>query len=269
MPLKDTKFKYGQTVIKIIGYGNLKQIQVTYLNCVRNKGVEVENDSVVLRSDENDNSKTLESIYRSKRVIKELSSCNPWDYFCTMTIDSEKYDRTDLNGFFQKFRKFINNQNRLHNLDIKYLFIPELHKDGLNWHLHGFMYNLPLEMLKRFQIGDKMGQKIADKVLNGEAVYNWTAYADRFGFCDLEPIKDQRKASSYITKYINKNLIESVTKLNAHKYYHSKGLKKAEFVKQGSFYGDISYCYENDYCKIAIFDYSEKLLSELCNHIVK
>ena len=34
-------------------------------------------------------------------------------------------------------------------------------------------------------------------------------------------------------KYINKNLASSVKDLNAHLYYHSRGLNKAELIKKG------------------------------------
>lgn len=108
-----------------------------------------------------------------------------------------------------------------------------------------------------------MGKSLAEKVKNGDEVYNWLAYSKRFGFCDLEPIRNHEAVSKYITKYISKSLAHSVTELNAHLYYHSRGLQFSDKVKQGSFCGDISYTYENEYCSVAWLPYSSELLEEL------
>ena len=121
MPFKEQKFKYDVTTLKIIGCGNHKKILLTYNNCVRRKHLEGVSDEKNISDDDNEYSKFNESIIRSKRVVRELSLCNPWDYFCTMTIDSKKYNRTDLNTFFKHFRKYINNLNRKDDFSISYL----------------------------------------------------------------------------------------------------------------------------------------------------
>lgn len=64
-------------------------------------------------------------------------------------------------------------------------------------------------------------------------------------------------------KYINKNLATSVKELNAHLYYHSRGLNKAEVIKKGAMAATITPTYENEYCSVAWLDYSEELLQEL------
>lgn len=271
MPLKDTKFLRNESFLKIVGCEGHKKIVLTYLPSVRNKGIEVDHKSCFVSltpspsADEGEERLKLDNnIYRAKRNIKELALCNPWDFFCTMTIDSEKHDRSDLNGFFKKLRKYINNIAYKHNTTISYLFIPELHKDGLNWHLHGFIKGLPLQYLKCFKVGDRMGSTLAKKVLRGDTVYNWVGYSERFGFCDLEPIKDALRVSSYVTKYISKDVFKSVKNLNAHTYYCSNGLKRAELVKRGFFFGKISsYDFENDFCKIKSFNYSDEMLEHL------
>ena len=70
-----------------------------------------------------------------------------------------------------------------------------------------------------------MGKALADKVLNGDVVYNWNAYFNRFGFCDLEQIKNHEAVSKYITKYINKKLANSVKEINENTYYNRISLK--------------------------------------------
>lgn len=108
-----------------------------------------------------------------------------------------------------------------------------------------------------------MGKGLAEKVKKGDVVYNWLPYAKKFGFCDLEPIRNAEAVSKYMMKYINKNLASSVKDLNAHLYYHSRGLNKAELIKKGVMAAPITPTYENEYCSVAWLDYSEKLLQEL------
>lgn len=108
-----------------------------------------------------------------------------------------------------------------------------------------------------------MGKALAEKVKKGEVVYCWPVYSKKFGFCDLEPIRNHEAVSKYITKYINKNLYSSVTALNAHQYYHSRGLQEAVVIKKGTMSANIVPTYKNDYCSVAWLDYSDELLQAL------
>lgn len=262
MPLKEPKYKYNQTILKVFGYGENKKIKVINMNILRTSGVECDDDISILRGSVND-AKLEESIIRAKNTIFELAFCNQWQYFFTGTLNPNKYDRTDLKKFHKDLTQWIVNQNKKLNCKIDYLFIPELHTDGKSWHIHGFINGLPPNELKQFVVGDTMGKTLADKVLKGDTVFNWLSYSNKFGFCDLEPIKNAEAVSKYITKYINKNLANSVTELNAHLYYHSRGLNKAITIKKGSMSENIPPTYANDYCSISWLDYSEEMLNEL------
>lgn len=255
----DTKYKYNQTVVKVYGYGDNKKIKVIRLKCMRTSGIEDDNEHHIRGI----NSEKLEqSVSRTKSKIHEYAFCNPWDYFFTATLDPTKYDRTDLEKFHKDLTQWFRNYNKKYGIKIDFLLIPELHKDGKTWHMHGFLYGLPPDHLKQFKIGDTMGKSLAEKVKSGDIVYNWLAYADKFGFCDLEPIKNHEAVSKYITKYVNKNLLTSVTEINAHKYYHSRGLQQAVMIKKGTMAATIAPDYENDYCSVSWFDYSEETLQE-------
>ena len=133
--------------------------------------------------------------------------------------------------------------------------------------MHGFLYGLPVEHLKQFKIGDKMGKGLSDKVKNGDVVYNWLPYADKFGFCDLERVRDSEAVSKYITKYITEDLAKSVTELNAHQYYHSRGLACSETKKIGTMSANIVPDFENDYCRVSWLPYSDELLNILSSDI--
>jgi len=263
--LKDTEYKYNQTILKIFGFGNNKKIKLVRMNCVKTSGLDIDKKIDVVRGLQND-SKITESILRSKSKIFELAYCNPWDWFFTGTINPNKQDRTDLDLFHKQLTQWLRNYNKIHNLHIKFLFVPEKHKDGKSWHVHGFINGLPVEHLKRFKIGDKMGKGLADKVLNGDIVYNWEPYLNRFGFCDLEPIRNHEAVSKYVTKYINKELANSVTELNAHTYYHSRGLKFADVKRKGTMsWENIAPTFENEYCSVLWLDYTDELFNSFLN----
>lgn len=254
------KYKFNQTVVKLFGYGDFKKFKISNLKSLRTSGIEDEDKEKPIRGTVND-SKLEESLIRSKNAVFEYAYCNPWEFFFTATLDENKVikDRSDLNAFENQMRNFFKYMKKKYNLpDLKFLLIPERHKDQKNWHMHGLIHGLPVELLHQFKIGDVMGATLAEKVKNGDVVYNWLDYYKKFGFCDLEPIKNHEAVSKYITKYITKNMESGVTELNKNTYFHSQGLKKAPIVKKGTSLVDFDYSFENEYCRVAWLEYSEK-----------
>lgn len=266
--IKSRAYDYNKTIVKVYGFGDNKKIKVTLMNCVKSKDIEIDKNLSSERGKVN-TSKLDENLSRTKNKIFELAYCNKWDYFFTGTLNPNKHDRTDLELFHKQLTQFIRDTNKKYNCKIKFLFVPELHSDRKSWHIHGFLQGVPDNLLSQFKIGDKMGKVIAEKVQNGEIVYNWLDYSKKFGFCDLEPIKNHEAVSKYITKYINKELATSVTELNAHQYYHSRGLQMATKIKEGSMIWDnTTPSFQNDYCKIAWIDYSENALNEILHSFI-
>lgn len=205
--------------------------------------------------------KLANNICRAKSTIYELALCNDWDYFCTFTIDKTKYDRYDLSKFHKDFVQKIRNLNKKYKCKINYLLVPEKHKDGA-WHMHGFLSCLPGQELRAFGREEHLPLYILDKIIKGHNIYTWTTYQEKFGFCDLEPIKNIYKASAYITKYVSKTLAENITELGAHTYYASKGLNRAEVIMTGyldnpSDGSGLNYEFENEYVKVHWMDKEE------------
>lgn len=255
------RHKEDQYVTKVYGYGDNKKIKIVRMNSI----CEGKSNGSNYRGQANED-KLSESISRTKGKIFELAFCNPWDWFFTGTLDPRRYDRTNLKKFHSDFTRWICEYNRYYGTELKYLVVPELHADGKSWHMHGLIYGLPPSHLHRFQIGDKMGGKLAEKVKNGDEVYSWQTYQKKFGFCDLEPIRSEEAVSKYMTKYITKDLGSSVTELNAHMYYHSRGLNFAEKVKSGSVWRlpeNIQPDFENDYCAVYWLQYSPQTLADV------
>lgn len=265
--LKDVSTKYNQAVCKIVGTGDNRTILFTVLKAIKTKGIETdknlrdfvsvcENDEIILQERERCN------LSRTKAEIYDLARCNEWVYFFTGTIDPEKYNRENLQEFYKSFANYIKNLHRK-GVDIKYLFVPELHDDKKSWHLHGFLMGIPDNMLHQFKIGDKMGKKIAKRVKQGKKVFSWLEYQDKFGFNDLEFIESNIGASKYVTKYISKGLQSTILESNAHMYYCSLGLNRAKVIAQGDFYkndfDNISFDFENDYIKRVERPYTPEL----------
>lgn len=186
-------------------------------------------------------------IRRAKSKIKEYAMCNEWDWFCTFTIDKEKYDRYNLQKYYKDFGRFIVNYNRYCNDDekVKYLFVPELHKDGA-WHIHGLL----------------KGIKSQDMFINENSYISWQQYADKFGYMSFGKIRDHEKVSSYIMKYITKDLSKTVKEYGQHLYYCSKGLKTGEVIYKGKVKlvnTDWDIETEDKLCRIKYFDDIEQL----------
>lgn len=191
--------------------------------------------------------KKLDSSYsRAKRDVLEYALCNPWDWFVTLTLDKEKQDRFDLEGWHERFLQWVLDQ-RKKGLICKFLLIPEQHEDGA-WHAHGF-FSGNMEVVS-FKDMAAAGLPVPD-YLRSSDYFNWPLYQDKFGFCSLGPIRDPVACGFYVTKYITKDMSRCVSQVGKHLQWHSRGLIKAH--KYGAFvnrdpYIDSLLCNKYDFC---------------------
>jgi hypothetical protein len=240
MELRNIVGRYGLydqdvSFIKKMGH----KYKVVNMKVVRVSGLE---DNKKRSAKNSVNSEKLENnIARSKSRIKEYALCNSWNYFCTLTIDKTKYDRYNLKEYYRDFSKFIRNYNRFCSDEekVKYILIPEMHKNNA-WHMHGLL----------------KGIREKDIYINENGYLDWNKYKERFGFISLEPIMDIEKVSSYILKYLTKDISRSVADLGNHLYYSSKGLKTAELLFRGKIDLNCEWDYErpDGLCRIKYFD---------------
>jgi len=148
--------------------------------------------------------------------------CNDWDFFVTLTVDSAKCNRKDLDEYHSKLSKWLNNYNKKHFTNIKYLLIPEQHKNGA-WHMHGLIMGLPKDHVKPFLLTDRIPHKMKNMIKGGRTLFNWRAYAKKFGFVSMEPIRCKESTAKYITKYITKQASTTRIRPNDHMYYNNSG----------------------------------------------
>ena len=210
--------------------------------------------------DSPENVKLKNNICRARNKILEYVLCNDFVFFVTLTLDPVKYDRTNLKKFIKDLGYFIKNYNTRHDAEIKYLFIPEQHEDGC-WHMHGFIMGLPYDRLELFDLhGDKpLPPYIVKKLKNNELLYNFPEYEKRFGYNIFEPIRNKKASVLYMCKYLTKDLSRNVTELGNHLYYCSKGLKKAEIIKEGQFLdSNFHFDFQNDYGGQSFYDFLDE-----------
>ena len=249
-----SSYKKNVTIIKKF---NNDYYKLVAFNTLRDDGFILESDYNKSKKGSVNNQKLLNNISRARGRIFELAMCNDWDFFVTLTLSQDKLDklgldRFDLKGFYKYFSKWLNN----YKYKVKYLLVPEKHKNGAI-HFHGFISGIPLDSpdLLQFESTDKLPMKLINKLNDNEIIFNWLPYAEKFGFCDFEFIRDQERCSSYVTKYISKELYKTIDNLGAHCYYCSTGLKRAErIIKAFDIIKNIEYNYSNDFVHVAILN---------------
>lgn len=211
---------------------------------VRNSGFEDDKKCTYSR---NVNDEKLENnVIRAKMKVFEYAYCNEFDYYVTLTLNKNKYDRYNLNVFIKDLGQFIRDYRKKHNVDVQYLLIPEKHEDGA-WHMHGLIKGIP-----------------SDHLVNNENGYlDWLPYKNKFGYISISPVKNQEAVSKYITKYVSKDFGQAVTEKNRKLYYVTRGLRIADVIKKGTLSGKESIpfqdIYENEYVKTVMLTSIEGL----------
>lgn len=138
------------------------------------------------------------SVRRSKSMIYDIAKSNVWEWFFTLTFNPDKVDSFNYSECSKKLSQWLKDVKRRGNADLRYLIVPELHKSG-RWHFHGL-----------FAGCDNMGLvDSGHRDKKGRVIYNVGRY--KLGFSTVTAIDDMHKVSSYILKYVSKELC-AVTK---------------------------------------------------------
>jgi hypothetical protein len=184
----------------------------------------------VLESDlsaraESENRTYISSINRTIQRIYQLSRANEWDYFFTLTYDPKMINSKDFDIVLSKLSYWLNNIKKRYAPDLKYLFVPEYHADKEKLHFHGLVSNIgdmPLQDSGYVTVGKYTYSK-ANKPY-GTIIYNLPKW--HFGFSTATKVRDSKKASSYITKYITKDLTKIAP--SRHRFIASNNLSSAD-----------------------------------------
>jgi len=147
------------------------------------------------------------SLMRSKTRITDYTLANDFDLFCTFTFNPELVDSFNLSEAKAKMSKWLNNARR-YSPDLKYLIVAELHKSG-RIHFHALMKNY-LDTLQQ-----------THKQKNGREIFNISKW--HYGFSTAVEITDIGKVSSYMQKYITKDMLKIG---NKKRFWASRNLTK-------------------------------------------
>ena len=153
---------------------------------------------------------------RSKQAVFEIARSDTWEWFVTLTFDRKKIDSSNYDLLVKKLGKWFNNIKSRKAPNLLYCIVPELHKDGIHFHFHGFMKNC-----------EGLNMKFSGVVQDGYKVFNILDFP--YGFTTATQINDSTKAVSYISKYMTKELQNRIK--GKRRYLASKNCKRAEIFK--------------------------------------
>ena len=154
------------------------------------------------------------SLNRTKRAISYYSRSVLWTHWATFTFNAKKIDRCDYELVSRKMRIFLSNMKQK-NPDMKYLCVGEKHRDGVSYHFHALLSDIPNAKMTYSGKKDKFGNRI----------YNLPF---KWGFNSVKKISEHD--SIHIAKYLSKYLSKEILTLKKHsqRYFVSKGLPKPQ-----------------------------------------
>ena len=163
----------------------------------------VNNHSNVKQHYNMENQSRVDSVKRAKEKVFDITKLNQFDYFVTLTLDSQKVvSRYDSEEVKKILLNWLKNMSYRHSL--VYLLIPEFHKDNAI-HMH-MLCNGDLNLVDSNK-RDKSNRIIYNLV-------NWN-----YGFSSVVKISgDYEFVARYITKYVTKDSYKIFGK-----FYYSGG----------------------------------------------
>ena len=159
-----------------------------------------------------DAERSLESsLNRTVNTIYDYARSNVWSYFLTFTINPQIIDNTidNYEEFTKSIRKYFDNLKQRYAPDLKYLIVPELHKDKTKYHFHALLSdvgNIKFEYSGKVSVGKYVYDY--EKCPWGRKIYNMPLW--KFGWSTATVVEDSAKVSGYMCKYITKDLCNTI-----------------------------------------------------------
>lgn len=156
------------------------------------------------------------SINQTRKRVFNLVKSNKWEYFITLTFKREdiKWSADNYNDVARCCTQFMANLKRRYAPDLIYIIVPEFHSDGKNFHFHGLVANVgSIKFVESGHFTDA-----------GDIIFNMIQW--KYGFSTATVVKDSDKCSSYISKYMNKNNLNSIP--NKKRYFCSRNILKVQ-----------------------------------------
>lgn len=158
------------------------------------------------------------SVRRTLNEIYDISRCNCWELFVTLTFNPDKVDSFDYDEVTKKLKNWLDTIRRK-SKDLKYLIVPELHKSG-RYHFHGLFANVDYDKLKLIDSGKRTN--------TGLVIYNIDSY--RWGFSTATKVKNTNAVNKYIAKYVTKDLAKNT--MYRRRYWASRNCNKPKVLNK-------------------------------------
>ena len=179
---------------------NDENIRIVHQKYCRKKGFENIHKDIYIPQTEPAEVERV-SISRTRRNIRELALSNQFEYFATLTINSDYCDRFHLTDCQNLLRQKLKKLKRK-NSEFAYIFITEKHKNGA-FHFHGLV------------------KGIDDFYINENGYLSHKLF-DEIGFNSFSKIKDYTKCCNYILKYITKDCVKNEARYCLYLFARSK-----------------------------------------------
>lgn len=152
---------------------------------------------------------TLRAQRRAKARIFDLALCNyDFKYFVTWTLSADKCDRYDYKAIVRNLGQWLD--NRVRRSGLKYLIVPELHKDGAV-HFHGLTNDAISVVPSDTWVHPDTGRPVKLSTLRRQhiapadcqPVYNLADWQNGYTTA-IELYGERAHSAAYIAKYVTK-----------------------------------------------------------------
>ncbi len=148
------------------------------------------------------------SIKRTKKKVYDYAKSNEWQWFVTFTFSPDKVNRYDYDECTKYLSKWFNNLKRS-SPALSYLVVPEQHKDGA-YHFHGLFSGINERQIVwtgKYVVKRVRGLR-SKFVRTKEKIYKIGSY--KLGWMTATRVREMEKVTSYITKYITKDMLNGL-----------------------------------------------------------
>lgn len=134
------------------------------------------------------------TVRRIKMMIRDYALSNDLPWFCTLTLREQVYERDE---FKRIVSQWCENVRKRHMPDFKYIILYERHEKG-GWHAHCLFS----EDVSKYMVYAQMRR--SKRLTSLVKSYNFSLWKKGFSTC--ERVEDPERVSTYILKYITKDL---------------------------------------------------------------
>ena len=148
------------------------------------------------------------SLKRTKKKVYDYAKSNEWEWFVTFTFSPDKVNRYNYDECTKYLSKWFNNLKRS-SPALSYLVVPEQHKDGA-YHFHGLFSGMNEHQIVwtgKYVIKRVRGLR-SKFVRTKEKIYKIGSY--KLGWMTATRVREMEKVTSYITKYITKDMLNGL-----------------------------------------------------------